>query len=350
MTERPADPRPTPHGPGPGGADRLVVFCTDVFAARYGADVDAAAPGAELVLLDGDQPVSAADIERITVAFFSTDAWPERAAPFMRIALDAPNLRWLHSMSAGVDSPVFTMFLDRGVRITTSSGASAAPIAATVIMYLLALSRDLPARFRSQQAGAWEPAPYRELAGRSIAVVGYGPIGAEVVRLATALGMEPVIVRRQAIGDEPCPVRPLADLAQIAADVDVLAVALPLMEATRGIVSADVIARMRPDALFVNVGRGELVDQAALTSALAEGRLAGAGLDVFATEPLPSDDPLWALPNVIITPHNSGSTDGTSHRAAQIFLGNLRSFRSGQTLDNEIERGGPPPDATESTP
>ena len=288
--------------------------------------------------LTGDHPVTAADIEHITVAFFSSDAWPERAAPFMRVALDAPNLQWLHSMSAGVDSPVFGMFLDRGVRVTTSSGASSAPIAATVMMYLLALSSELPRLFRAQQAHDWAPGRSRELAGCSVAVVGYGPIGEEVVRLATAFGMEPVIVRRQALGDEPCPVRPLDDLAEVAGTVDAIVVALPLVDATSGIVSADVIARMRPDTLFVNVGRGELVDQAALTEALAAGRIGGAGLDVFTTEPLPADDPLWDLPNVIITPHNSGTTDGTSHRAASIFLRNLAHFVAGERLENEVAR------------
>lgn len=314
------------------------MFCTDTFAARYGADVEAAAPGAELVQLTEERPVAAADVERVTVAFFSSDAWPERAAPFMRVALDAPNLKWLHSMSAGVDSPVFGMFLDREVRVTTSSGASSAPIAATVMMYLLALSSELPRLMRAQQAHDWAPGQYRELAGSSIAVVGYGPIGEEVVRLATAFGMDPLIVRRRALGDEPCPVRRLDDLADIAGTVDAIVVALPLVDATRGIVSADVIGRMRPDALFINVGRGELVDQAALADALGGGRLGGAGLDVFTPEPLPSDDALWDLPNVIITPHNSGATDGTSHRAASIFLRNLERFVAGEPLENEVVR------------
>src|SRR6478752_9698016 len=105
------------------------LFCTDTFIGRYGNDVAAIAPELDIVALTGDEPVAETDIARITMTFFSSDAWPERAAPFMRVALDAPGLRWLHSMSAGVDSPVFAMFLQRGVRVTTSSGASAEPIA-----------------------------------------------------------------------------------------------------------------------------------------------------------------------------------------------------------------------------
>jgi D-2-hydroxyacid dehydrogenase (NADP+) len=286
--------------------------------------------------LTGDEPVTEADMARITMAFFSSDAWPERAAPFMRASLEAPNLRWLHSMSAGVDNPVFGMFTSRGVQVTTSSGASAEPIAATAMMYLLALSRGLPDLFRAQAAHEWRPNRYRELAGLPIAVVGYGPIGEHAARLAASLGMQPTIVRRRALGDEPYPVRPLADLIDIVADVDAVVVALPLVEETDGLISADVIANMRRDALFVNVGRGELVDQAALTAALRDGHLGGAGLDVFTPEPLPPEDPLWDLPNVIVTPHNSGSSDGTAHRATLIFLDNLARITAGETLRNLV--------------
>jgi D-2-hydroxyacid dehydrogenase (NADP+) len=315
-----------------------VLFCTDTFYERYGTEVQAAAGGGlDVVPLSGDQPVSEADLTRITMAFFSSDAWPERAPAFMRVSLDAPNLRWLHTMSAGVDNPIFAMFVDRGVRVTTSSGASAEPIAATVMMYLLALSRGLPDMFRAQAAHEWQPKRYRELAGLSIAVVGYGPIGEHVARLASGFGMYPTIVRRRAIGDEAFPVRPMSELADIVSAVDVVVLALPLVADTNGLISADVLARMRPDALFVNVGRGELVDQPALVAALQEGRLGGAGLDVFTPEPLPADDPLWDLPNVIVTPHNSGTSDGTAHRAATIFLDNLGRFASGRELLNEVD-------------
>ncbi len=312
------------------------LFCTDTFVERYGDAVRSAATGIDIVALTGDEPVEPADIERITMAFFSSDAWPDRAAAFFRVALDAPNLRWLHTMSAGVDNPVFGMFLDRGARVTTSSGASAEPIAGTVMMYLLALSRGLPDMFRAQAAHEWRPQRYRELAGLSIAVIGYGPIGEHVARLATAFGMHPVIVRRRAVGDEAHPVRPLSELADVVAAVDAIVVALPLTPETHGLISKDVVARMRQDALFVNVGRGELVDQDALTAALSGGRLGGAGLDVFTPEPLPPDDALWDLPNVIMTPHNSGTSDGTAHRAAEIFVENLARILGGRELLNEV--------------
>ena len=205
-------------------------------------------------------------------------------------------------------------------------------------MYFLALSRDLPRMLRAQQQASWDWERWNELAGRSVAVVGFGPIGQEVVRLTTAIGMEPVIVRRESQGDEPCPTRPLADLLDVVREVDAVAVALPLNEDTRGIISADVIAAMPAHALFVNVGRGELVDQDALTDALESGSIAGAGLDVTDPEPLPSYHRLWGLPNVIITPHNSGSSDGTGRRAAAAFLTNLERLLGGRSLRNEVTR------------
>lgn len=313
-----------------------VLFCTDTFWADFGDRVLEIVPDIETVLLDGDSPVSDADLERITIAQFSHDAWPERAGNWFGVAMRAPNLRWMHSMSAGVDSPVFATFLDRGVRLSNSSGASSAPIARTVMMYLLALARDLPRMMRAQSRSEWEWARWDELDGQRVAILGWGPIGQEVARLAHEFGMQPTIVRRAAHGDEPYPTRALSELADIVANVDAVVVALPLTDDTRGLISADVVAAMQSHAFFVNVGRGELVDQTALADALAHGRLGGAGLDVTDPEPLPADDPLWALPNVIITPHNSGSTIGTGRRANERFLANLAAWVADGSLVSEI--------------
>lgn len=314
----------------------MALFCTDTFLDAHAAAVAAAAPGLDVVPLRRGELVADADVERVTIAFFSHDAFPERVGPFMKVALGAPNLRWFHSMAAGIDNPVFQGLLDRGVRLTTSSGASAPPIAATCIAYLLALSRGFPRLARAQAAHDWSPQRFTELSGRRIVVAGYGPIGREVVRLATGLGMEPLVLRRRAVGDETVAVRPLTEIVGAVADAAALVVALPLTDSTRGLVSADVIDALPDDAYVVNVGRGEVVDQAALATALAGGRLGGAGLDVFATEPLPADDPLWDLPNVIITPHMAGSTSGTGRRVVEIFLDNLARFHRGEPMRNEI--------------
>jgi len=313
-----------------------VLFCTDTFWAANQAEVEAIVPAIETVLLTGDAEVAPPDLERITIAFFSNDPWPERAASFFGVVTRAPNLSWLHTMSAGVDSPVFGSFLERGVHLTTSSGTSSKPIARTVMMYLLALARDLPRMMRAQARSEWAWERWREREGQRVAILGYGPIGQEVARLAASFGMEPIIVRRSARGDEPFEVRQLADMTAVANDVDALDVALPLNDDTRGIVSAEVVAARGKHAFLVNVGRGELVDQPAMTEALANGTLGGAGLDVTTPEPLPADHPLWNLPNVIITPHNSGSTDGAARRAVGAFLVNLGHRVHGRLLVDEV--------------
>lgn len=305
---------------------------------RYGNDIRQIAPSCTPLLLRGLETIPADELARVEVAFFSGDLYPERAGRFMAACLQAPNLRWLHTFSTGTDHPVFGAFLDRGVRLTNSAGSSARPIAQTVAMYLLALSRNLPAWVRAQDRAEWTPRAFDELDGSTLAVVGMGPIGTEVARLGLAFGMNVIGCRRTPTGDEPCPTWPLDRLDELLGSADWVVLALPLTPDTNGIIDRRRLALMRPAARLVNVGRGELVDEAALGEALEQGRLAGAALDVFTTEPLPADSPLWSMPNVIITPHSSGATAGSRHRAALVFLDNLRRWRTGEPLVNELSR------------
>ena len=291
------------------------LLCTDSILERYGDRLTAAAPDLQPVGLVRGRTLDETELARLRVAFFSGDAYPERAADFMGTVLRAPALEWLHTFSVGTDHPVFTGLLARGVRVSASSGSSAAG--------------GPPARPRPPRA----PRPGRGPPGAGVG--GMGPIGLEVIRMATALGMRPIGMRRAVVGDEPCATWPLDRLPELAAVVDALVVALPLTDDTRGIISAEVISRMRPDAVFVNVGRGDLVDEGALADALTAGRLGGAGLDVFVTEPLPPESELWDLPNTIITPHMSGTCSNSDDRATELFLANLAAFARGEPLANE---------------
>lgn len=316
-----------------------MLFCTDTIWQRYGGEITSAAPGIEVVEMTGDDTVSPADLERITIAFFSGDAWPERAASFFGAAIHTPNLHWLHTFSAGVDSPVFGAFARRGTRLTNSSGSSSRPIAQTVALMILALSRDMPAWMRAQQRHEWQPHTGTEVEGANLAVIGMGPIGEETARLGAALGMNVVGCRRTVSGSEPCETRTFDALPELLAWADHLVLALPLTDDTVGLIGAEQLALMKPTARLINVGRGGLVDEPALILALQSGRLAGAGLDVFAVEPLPADSPLWDMPNVIVTPHNSGSTERANERAVEIFIDNLGRFARGDALRNEVRPG-----------
>jgi phosphoglycerate dehydrogenase-like enzyme len=202
------------------------------------------------------------------------------------------------------------------------------------MMYLLALSRDLPRLTRAQAAGRWEPGSAQDLDGVRLGIVGLGEIGTEVARLAMPFGMDVVGLRRTVRGDEICETWRNDRLRELLERSDAVVVAAPLNDDTRGLFDAETFALMRPGAWFVNVGRGEVVDEPALVSALATGRLGGAGLDVFATEPLAEDSPLWSMPNVIITPHTSGTTDRSRRRSVDQFVENFRRWTAGEPLRN----------------
>jgi D-2-hydroxyacid dehydrogenase (NADP+) len=310
------------------------ILVSDQVEARYAARLEELAPGVPRVIV-GPEAV-AGDASAVEVAFFSGDFFPDRTRDFVLALRDAAGLRWLHTFSAGVDHPWFQVLRKRGVRLSTSSGAHAAPIAHTVLLYLLALARDLPAWMDAQRRHAWERHRSRDLDDLVLGVVGLGPIGCEVARLGRALGMRVVGTRRTPRGDEPCETWPLARLDELVALADALVLALPLTDETRRILDAGRLGRMKPGAWLVNVGRGGLVDEAALVESLRSGRLGGAGLDVFEVEPLPPESPLWTLPNVIVTPHNSGDTPGNAPRAALIFLENLSRYARGEALRNEV--------------
>jgi len=276
------------------------------------------------------------DAAAVDVAFFSGDVFPDRVRDFVLALRDAAGLRWLHTFSAGVDHPWFQALRARGVRLSTSSGAQAVPIAHTVMLYLLALSRDFGRWQEAQRRRAWEQHDLRDLQGLTLAVVGLGPIGLEVARLGAAFGMRVIGTRRTPTGSEPCETWPLSRLDALLEVADAVVLALPLTDETRELISAGRLARMKRGAWLINVGRGALVDEPALVAALQSGALGGAGLDVFAVEPLPPESPLWSLPNVIVTPHNSGDTPSNLPRACEIFLDNLSRYRSGEPLRNEV--------------
>ncbi|HXX46817.1 MAG TPA: D-2-hydroxyacid dehydrogenase [Myxococcota bacterium] len=281
---------------------------------------------------------------RIEAAYFSGDLLPDGARGFFAAALGAPQLRWLQAFNAGVDHPIFARIVERGVRLTTAAGASAEPIAQTAIAGLLMLARGFPRWLDAQRRRAWEPLPPeaipRDLRGQTLVVLGLGAIGSEIARLARALGLRVVGVRRGAArGGEPVDelVSP-ARLGELLPRADWLAIACPLTEETRGAIDAAALALLPRGARILNVARGEIVDESALTAALRDGRLGGAYLDVFAREPLPGESPLWTLPNVIATPHNSAASRGNEARQVEIFLDNLARYGRGEPLRNEVAR------------
>ena len=311
----------------------------------YGAQITACWPGIELLLLpaESDPPPDEDTLARLDFAFFSLDVYPALSRPFFTVVRNAPNLKWIHVMSAGIDNWVFQELLKKGVRMSTSSGSTAKPIAQSVIGGMLMLSRGFLPWGASQRAHEWQPirgaASPPDLIGQTMTVVGLGAIGAEIARIAAAIGLSVVGVRRspRRDGDPVAEVVPPSQLAVLAARTDWLVLACPLTDETRGLVSREVLAALPRGAHILNIARGEVIDEPAMIEALQSGHLGGAYLDVFAKEPLEPDSPLWDMPNVIISPHNSSTSRGNEGRVVtEYFLPNLARMAAGQPLINEV--------------
>ena len=291
---------------------------------------------------DPEARIDADACARIELAFFSGDVFPDRSRAFFAAALNAPKLRWLQVFNAGVDHPVFQRFVEKGVRLTTAAGSSAEPIAQTAFAGLLMLARGFPHWLDAQARRVWEPTPAAnvpaDLRGQTLVVFGLGAIGSEIARLARAFGMRAIGVRRSpAAGGEPVDeLHPPERLRALLPRADWLALACALTDETRGAIDASALALLPKTARVLNVSRGGVVDELALIAALRDGRLAGAYLDVFAEEPLPRESPLWTLPNVIVTPHNSAVSRGNERRTEEIFLRNLVRYGRGEPLHNEV--------------
>lgn len=314
--------------------------------ARHGAQIAAAGGrAAEILALPADSAgrLSDADCARAEVAFFSGDVFPDFARQFFSAVRKAPQLKWLHVFNVGVDHPIFDEMLARGVRLTTSAGSTAVPIAQTAIMALLALARGFPRWLVAQRSRRWDPergAPPRDLQDQTAVILGLGKIGAEIARLARVLGLRVIGVRRSPPGaDDPVDeLHPPAALPGLLARCDWLIIACPLTPETRGLIGADALARLPRSARLINIARGEIVDEKALIAALKSGQLAGAYLDAFETEPLPPESPLWDMPNVLVTPHNSAAAAGNDQRVLEIFLDNLGRWHRGAQLVNEVQK------------
>lgn len=268
----------------------------------------------------------------------------EETSRFYDAMRNAPGLRWVHTHAAGVDRPIFEELLRRGVRVTTSSGANARPVAHAALAGLLALARRLPQLQQAQREHAWRPlladAAPRDLAGQTAVIVGYGAIGQRLATLLEALEMNVIVVRREAVTtpDTATAARftTFASFDAVLPQADWLILACPLTPLTRRLIDARRLALLPRDAHLVNVARGEVTVEADVIAALRERTLAGAYLDVFEHEPLDPGSPLWDLPNVIVTPHTAGHADSHYEAVGRIWLDNLARWQRGEPLVNEV--------------
>ena len=322
--------------------------CHAVFGAELAVAVTRLKLPLDIVALpaDKDARLSEADVARTEIAFFSQDLNPTHSRQFFSAVRKAPNFKWLHVFNVGVDHPIYTEMLERGVRVTTSAGTTAGPIAQTALTGMLMLSRGFPHWIKAQRAHRWDPVRLqvspRDLPGQTVLVYGMGGIGAAFSRLAKTLGMHVIGVRRSPRKpDDPVnELHPPDQLDALLPRADWLMLACPLTTETRKLITAQRLALLPQGAHVLNIARGEVIDETAMIAALQSGHLAGAYLDVFEQEPLPAASPLWDLPNVIVTPHNSTNSRGNERRVFECFAQILEQWKNNAPLTNEVFRTG----------
>lgn len=250
----------------------------------------------------------------------------------------ADRLRWVHVGATGVDSVMFDGLIGSDVVVTNTRGIFDVPIAEYVLAQILNFAKDLPESWRLQQRHDWHHRESERLSGATVLVVGTGSIGRAIARMLRCVGMDVRGLGRRAYSDDPDFGSVGTDLhAELPAADYVVAVA-PLTPQTRHMFDARAFAAMKPHARFVNVGRGELVVTDDLVAALRNGSIAGAALDVVDPEPLPPGHALWDLPNVQLTPHNSGDVLGWRRDIVTAFAGNFRKWIDGRPLENVVDK------------
>lgn len=280
-----------------------------------------------------DAIAKAANAEVIHPGHWSDELWKA-----------APRLKWVQSGGAGVERFMTPDFVASPIILTNAQGVYAIPIADHVMAFVLHFSRGFNRLLRRQLEHEWEDWETRssdELCGKTLGVVGLGGIGSEVARRAKAFDMRVIAVRRRPERTSPFAdeVRGADELSWLLRESDFVALCSALTQETRRLIGEAELRLMKSSAYLINIGRGGLIDEQALILALNAREIAGAGLDVFEKEPLPAESPLWDVPNVMITPHDSGNSSRSHERLMALFLENLRRYVVGESLLNVVDKG-----------
>jgi phosphoglycerate dehydrogenase-like enzyme len=323
------------------GDDVLTLLLSAQAEARFRDDVGSVLSNRAYRIVTPENAESGSDID---IAFISRDvtgastktAVSETLNAYYGLLRASRRLDWVQGHSAGADRPIFSELRERGVRVTTASGATANIVVQSALAGLLSLARRFPRLADAQRRRAWEPllnAAPPDIAGQTAMIVGYGPIGQGLAAMLRALNMQVISVRREADAHGAISIDHIENHLP---HTDWLILACPLTLSTQYLINSRRLALLPKTAHLLNVARGEVVVQADVIAALQNGALAGAYLDVFDPEPLAPDSALWDLPNVIVSPHSAGHSSGNYDAVGKIWLENLRRWRDAIPLINEI--------------
>ena len=254
----------------------------------------------------------------------------------------APKFKWIQLMSAGFDRLLDSDIFRSPVIVTGVSGIHAITISEHVLQFMLMFVKNAPLCFRLKQEKQWKPFYPSVLHSKTVGIVGVGSIGREIAGLSKAFGMRVIAIRRSPVSHATSKyidiMLPREELPKLLSESDFVVLSLPLTPETRGLIGRKELQMMKPSSYLINVARGGIVDEAALICALEENWIAGAGVDVFTTEPLPIESKFWNLPNLIFSPHSSGGMDDYYQRTTDVFCENITRYMSGEKLHNMIDK------------
>jgi phosphoglycerate dehydrogenase-like enzyme len=268
--------------------------------------------------------------------------WTGAKADVLRIMQNAPKLEWIHAMYAGLDRSLFPELVDSPIPLTNGSGVFSQSLGEFVILGVLYFAKDVARMMRAKAERRWDVYDKSEISRQTIGIVAHGDIGRAAAWRAKALGMRVLAQRRDSApraGDEHVDrVYGVDELPLMLPECDYVAVTAPLTPATKGMIGRREFELMKPTAVILNVGRGPVIDEAAMIEALRAKRIRGAALDVFDTEPLPPDSPFFDLDNVLLSDHCADHVDGWVESAVTFFLEQFGRWRTGGPLKNIVDK------------
>jgi len=270
-------------------------------------------------------------------------SWSIAGELLREVFLMAPHVRWVHSRSAGLDGVLFPELAASPVLLTNGSGVFSQSLGEFVLAAILYFAKDFRRMIRSQTAGVWDPFDITEISGKTVGIVGYGDIGRAIATRVRPMGMRVLALKRK--GPPLYSADPLVDRIygpdariEMISQCDYVVASAPLTPETRGLIGAEEIAAMKPEAVLINVGRGPVIDEAALLAALSGKHIKGAALDVFEQEPLPAGHAFYKLENVLLSPHCADHTPDWMDQAMRFFIEQFQTYRKGQTLRNIVNK------------
>jgi phosphoglycerate dehydrogenase-like enzyme len=298
----------------------------------------------QLAMLSSIRHITGAAFEDVAGAVADAEVilhWSGSRETMRQVFLACPNVRWVHSRNAGLDNLLFPELITSPIPLTNGSGVFSQSLGEFALAAILYFAKDFSRMLRNQQSQRWEQFDLDEISTQTVGIVGFGDIGRAVATRAKAMGMKVLALKRHA----PAEGDPSIDqffapqrMHEMLAQCDYVVVAAPLTSETHHMISDAEFAVMKPSAVVINVGRGPVIDQAAMVRALAAKRIRGAGLDVFEQEPIPAGDRIWSLDNVLISPHTADHTSTWLNDAMQFFIEQYGRFSNGQPLENVVNK------------